>query len=518
MNISQTVERFKAYTDRFNAIHQALNLFSWDMAVGAPKGGTESRAKYVGILSAEEFSMRVSDEMKGFLDALEPYGESLDEITKAMLRICRRYYYAYKKIPVEEMREYSELLPRAEAVWEKAREENDFASFAPILDRIIRYQKKFVEYRGYEGHPYNTLLDDYEPGMTVEKLDVFFNRMKEVIVPLLKRIAASDGRQDKTGFVNRLVPVDKQRAVAGLLMKTVGFDLNRGMLKESAHPFTNDFGKNDVRITTHYHENAFLSSFYSVLHECGHAIYEQNKMDTIADTILDTGISMGVHESQSRFYENIIGRSEAFWEYIYNGLMEILGDDFKDVSARQFYEAANVAKPSLIRIEADELTYCLHIMVRYEIEKQLFSGDFDVNELPGVWNAKMREYLGVEPAADSAGILQDIHWSDGSFGYFPSYAIGNAYAAQILHVMRRDIPVENCVRNGDFKRIQEWLTEKIHRFGSLKTPSELMEELCGETLNAEYYAEYLTEKFSAVYNRSGVLILPRPHIRQNYFC
>ncbi|MDR2650060.1 MAG: carboxypeptidase M32 [Clostridiales bacterium] len=499
MNISQTVLDFKAYVERVNAIRQALYLFSWDMAVGAPKGGTASRAKYVGILSAEEFSMRVSDEMKGFLDALDPCGESLDESTKAMLRICRRDYYTYKKIPVEEMREYSELLPKAQSIWEKARAENDFAAFAPVLDRIIRFQKKFVEYRGYDGHPYNTLLDDYELGMTVETLDAFFKKLKEAIVPLLKRISALDRQKNNAGFIHRHVPIERQQAIARLLMKTIGFDLNRGMLLESAHPFTTNLGKNDVRITTRYHENAFLSSFYSVLHECGHAIYEQNKMDEIADTILDTGVSMGVHESQSRFYENIIGRSEAFWAYIHYGLMEILGDTFKDMSARKLYEAANIAKPSLIRIEADELTYCLHIMVRYEIEKQLFSGDFDVNKLPGVWNAKMKEYLGIEPLTDSEGILQDIHWSDGSFGYFPSYALGNAYAAQIFHVMRRDIPFESCVRTGDFKRIQEWLTETIHRFGSLTTPSDLIENLSGEALNPDYYIEYLTEKFTALY-------------------
>jgi len=500
MNLEQMIKRFKIYTDRFNALQQALNLFHWDIAIGAPKGGTNSHAKYVGILSAEDFSMRVSDEMKNFLETLEPHWDSLDEITKAMLRICRRDYDAFNKIPVEEMQKYSELVSKAEPVWEISKNNNDFASFAPILDQLLQYQNRFVEYRGYEKHRYNTLLDDYEPGMTVDKLDIFFEKLKSVIVPLLKKITEKDDGKTSGVFLNRRVSIAKQRLISELLMRKIGFDMDRGMLRESAHPFTDDFGKNDVRITTHYHENAFLSSFYSVMHECGHAIYEQNTMDTIADTILDKGVSMGIHESQSRFYENIIGRSEAFWESIYYELIIILGDDFKDVSARDFFLASNIVKPSLIRIEADELTYCLHIMVRYEIEKELFSNSFNVNELPGVWNAKMKEYLGIEPQTYSEGILQDIHWSGGSFGYFPSYALGNAYAAQILHTMKKDIAIDDCIRSSDFMSIQKWLTEKIHKYGSLKTPAEIIRGISGEELNAEYFTIYLQDKFSALYD------------------
>ena len=499
MNLNQTVSDFKGYTDRFNALRQALSLFTWDMETGAPKGGNDSRAKYVGILSAEDFSMRVSDKMKEYLEALEPQKGSLDEITRAMLRICRRDYDSYKKIPIEEMKEYSELITKAEPIWEKAKENNDFASFAPVLDQILKYQNRFVARRGFEKHRYNTLLDDYEPGMTVEKLDVFFGKIRMAIVPLLQKITAKSDYKIKSDFLNRYVPAEKQRQIGAMLMEKLGFDMNKGMLKESAHPFTTDFGKNDVRITTKYHENAFLTSFYSVLHETGHAIYEQNKMEEIADTILDEGVSMGIHESQSRFYENIIGRSKAFWENIYGGLINILGDDFKDVTADDFYRAANIVRPSMIRIEADELTYCLHIMVRYEIEKQLFSGDVDVNGLPGVWNAKMREYLGVEPATDSDGILQDIHWSMGSLGYFPSYALGSAYAAQIYHVMKKEIDVERLIRASDYKAINAWMTDKIHKYGSIKTPVELIMDISGEELNADYFIDYLREKFSGLY-------------------
>jgi len=500
MNINQTVSDFREYTDHINALSKALNLFGWDMETGAPKGGNNSRAKYVGILSGEDFSMRVSDIMKGFLEALEPHKDALDEMTRAMLRMCRRDYDAFKKIPVKEMQEYSELVTKAEPVWEKAKENNDYASFAPVLAQILRYQNRFVEYRGYDKHRYNTLLDDYEPGMTVEKLDIFFDGIRSVIVPLLQKITAKGDCQKTPGFLGRPVPIEKQKEISKLLMDRLGFDLNRGMLRESAHPFTTDFGKNDVRITTHYYENAFMSSFYSVTHESGHALYEQNKMDVIADTILDEGVSMGIHESQSRFFENIIGRSEAFLENIYDGLMGILGDGFKDVSPRDLYRAANIAKPSLIRIESDELTYCLHIMVRYEIEKQLFSSEFNVDDLPGIWNAKMKEYLGVEPKTDSEGILQDIHWAHGSFGYFPSYALGNSYAAQILHAMKKDLNVEACVRSSNLKSIETWLREKIHQYGSIKTPAEIIMEATGEEFNPDYFTAYLRDKFTALYD------------------
>ncbi|MDR3239129.1 MAG: carboxypeptidase M32 [Clostridiales bacterium] len=496
--LENMVKEFKIYTDRINAIQSALNLFVWDMSVDAPKGGTASRAKYMGLLAAEAFALRVSDEMRDFLEALEAERDSLDDAVRAMTRICRRQYDAYQKVPVEEIREYSELTAKAGAVWEKAKAENDFAGFAPTLEQIVRYQIKFAEYRGYEGHRYNTLLDDYEPGMTVEKLDRFFDRLKAVIVPLLKSVQASE-KKINADFLQRSVSLEKQKQISELLMEKVGYDLNRGMLRENEHPFTDNMGKNDVRITTHYHENAFLSAFYSVLHECGHALYEQNKMDAIADTILDTGVSMGIHESQSRFYENMIGRSEAFWENIYDDLIKILGADFKDLSARDFYEASNIARPSLIRIEADELTYSLHIMVRYEIEKILLSGGLDVYDLPRLWSEKMREYLGVEPDSDARGVLQDVHWSEGYFGYFPSYALGNAYAAQILHAMRKDIDFEGSVRSGRLPVIQKWLAEKIHQYGSLKTPSQLIQDVTGEELNADYYTLYLKNKFSLLY-------------------
>lgn len=492
------MEGFKNLTERINALSRAGSLLNWDMATGAPKGGNPSRAKYIGIIAAEEFSLKISDEMKGYLDEIEKDKSRFDEEITALYRECKKAYDSNKKIPAHEMQKYQELIANAQQLWGEAKGCNDYSKFAPVLDEIIKYNKKFINYRGYNGHPYNTLLDDYEPGMTVEILDKFFEKLKASIVPLLKSVKESKKHID-TSFVNRPVSEDKQKQISEILMKRLGYDLNRGMLKVSEHPFTIGLCRNDVRITTRYHETQFLSSFFSVIHEAGHALYEQNVMEKIEDTLLDTGISMGIHESQSRFYENIIGRSFEFWQSIYNEIIDILGDDFKDVSAVQFYEAANEAKASLIRIEADELTYSLHIMLRYEMEKYMLSEEYDINELPRIWNDKTEEYLGLTPDNNAVGILQDIHWSAGLFGYFPSYSLGSAYAAQLLSYMGKDMDVFKAIKENRINDITRWLAANIHQYGSLKTPSELIRQINGEELNADYYINYLTKKYTKLY-------------------
>jgi len=503
--LTQAAQDFKSYLGRKIALDNALSLIFWDQSTGAPKGGAEARAKTVGILSGEAFSMSVSNEMKEHIDALSPFSNELDIQTAAMLRICKKDYLAMERIPKDEFVAYCELLSKAEIIWEEAKEKSDFNIFAPALDAIIKYLKTFIGYRGYKGHPYNTLLDDYEPGITVDELDLFFGEIRGAIVPLLKKITRVRGekaaceKRPRDDFTRIPVSQSAQEAVSNLIMAELGFDFNRGMIRTSEHPFTNGMGRDDVRITTHYHEDAFLSSIYSTLHETGHAIYEQNTAPELTSTILDTGISMGIHESQSRFYENMIGRSEAFWEYMRDKITALLPDTLSDITPRDYYCACNAAEPSLIRINADELTYSLHIMIRYEIEKLIFSSDISVNDLPALWNEKYREYLGITPSNDAEGILQDVHWSGGSFGYFSSYSLGNAYAAQLLHYMNKEFDVNALVRKGDFKTIRAWLTDKIHKHGSIYLPGELIERIGGERLNARYYTDYLTEKFSGIY-------------------
>lgn len=502
MSLDNTIENFKAYLERKNAFSRAGGLYGWDMqTANPPAAGMPYRAKTMAILAEEEFKMSISEEMKSYLTELEAHFDSLSDDVKAMHRICKKQYYDNINIPAEEARAFEELKVKGYEVWRNAKINNDFKSFSPYLKQLVDYQKKFVAYRDDSVntdniyHAYDSLLADYEPGLTCKDLDVFFAKIREAIVPLLKDVVAS-GNVIDTSFLNRPVSLEKQKRIARLIMDTLGFDFDKGLLAETEHPFCGAIAHNDVRITTHYYENNFLSSLFSVAHESGHAIYDQNVSEAYADTVVDNGTSFGIHESQSRFFENVICRSLEFWQYIYDDIMEILGDDFKDITAEQFYRAANVAQPSLIRIEADELTYSLHIMIRYEVEKLLFSGDIDVNDLPALWNEKMKEYLGIEPADDKTGILQDVHWSYSSFGYFPSYSVGSAYAAQLLAYMEKDMDVYGNIRNGNIAAIKSWLTDKIHKYGALYEPEQLISMINGEKLNADYYVAYLRKKFS----------------------
>jgi len=491
------LQEFENYLKKMRALQMALTLFSWDMSTVAPRAGAPSRAPYIGLISAEQFEMLTSPVMEGYLDYVEGLGSDASEIWQAIARNLRREYDANKKIPPNLILEFSELMATAQPIWEKAKETNDYPLFAPTLEKIIGYQKRFIEARGYDGHPYNTLLDDYDQGMTVEKLDAFFSELKETVVPLLKSVVESKAQTD-TSF---LAPVDiaTQQKLSAFLMDKVGFNSTYGILSESAHPFTTGFGKYDVRITTHYYEDKPLSSMYSVIHECGHAIYEQNISDELAGTPLENGANMSIHESQSGFYENIIGRSLPFWQNVAGEVGSILGGSYAGVSAERFYAASNTARPGMIRTEADELTYSLHIMVRYELEKEMISSDVDVSKLPGMWNDRYEEYLGIRPANDAEGILQDVHWSGGSFGYFPSYALGNAYASQIKAAMAKDLDFDALVSSGDIAGVENWLRAKIHGFGMLKTPEELIVGATGESLNAKYYTAYLKEKFEGIY-------------------
>ncbi|MGL5544850.1 MAG: carboxypeptidase M32, partial [Cetobacterium sp.] len=402
-----------------------------------------------------------------------------------------------KVIPAEEYKAYSELTAKAQGIWEVAREKNDFESFAPVLEEIFNFNKKFIQYRNLEGDIYSTILNDYEKGMSVEKLDSFFEELKNEIVPLLKDIKSRDREFSKK--INFKVEKIEQKKFSEEMLKYIGFSLDRGVLSESAHPFTLTVDKNDVRLTTRYFEELPFSSIYSTIHEGGHGIYEQNIADELKDTLLADGASMGIHESQSRFYENVIGRSREFW-YGLLSKSKYRYSEIDNLSLDEIYKAVNEVSPSLIRVEADELTYSLHIMVRYEIEKGILSEQYQIKDLPRIWNEKMEEYLGVVPETYSEGVLQDVHWSCGLIGYFPSYALGNVYSVQILRAMKKEINIEGALERGELKEIKKWLENKIHRHGKLKTPKELMMLVTGEELNPDYYIEYLKEKYRKIYD------------------
>lgn len=490
------IKRFREMIKEKKTIDSMLALLQWDLETQAPKGGYKLLSEMIGELSLRSYNLTTSEEFLEILTELKKQ-KNIDEITKREIEILEEEIEKIKVIPSEEYKLYSELTAKAQGIWEMAREKNDFESFAPILEQIFNFNKKFIEYRGVKDDIYSEILNDYEKGMNVKKLDKFFEELKKEIVPLLKDI--KENKRDFQKKIKFQVSEFEQRLFSEEMLKYIGFDLERGVLSESAHPFTLTVNKDDVRLTTRYLEELPFSSVFSTIHEGGHGMYEQGVAEELKDTILSDGASMGIHESQSRFYENVIGRSKEFWCGVL-GKSKFKYDKLSELSLEEIYKGINEVSPSLIRVEADELTYSLHIMVRYEIEKGILSGEYLIKDLPKIWNDKMYEYLGVTPKTDSEGVLQDVHWSCGLIGYFPSYALGNVYSLQILNAMKKDINIEGALERGELKIIREWLKEKIHRYGKLKTPKEIMLSVTGEELNPVYYIEYLKNKYENIYN------------------
>jgi carboxypeptidase Taq len=391
------------------------------------------------------------------------------------------------------------LTSQAESIWEEAREKSDFAMFQPYLEKIVATNIEFVELWGYEGNRYNTLLDMYEPGITVEKLDQVFGALRERAVPLLQAIQASPNQPDRS-FLEQQFDKEKQKEFSLFILKQMHYDFEAGRLDETVHPFATGLNPGDVRITTRYILNEVTASLFGTIHEGGHALYEQNISQDLIGTNLCSGTSLGIHESQSRFWENVVGRSREFWSRYYNDLQARYPGQLNEVKEEDFYRAINHIHPSLIRVEADELTYNLHIMVRYEIEKELINGTIQVSELPAVWNAKYKEYLGIVPPNDAQGVLQDVHWAGGAFGYFPSYSLGNMYAAQITNTMKKQLPnFDALIAEGNLEPIKTYLSDKIYQYGKLLTPTEVIVQVTGEELNPEYLMNYLEEKYKKIY-------------------
>jgi len=497
MEFTNKLKDFKIYMKDIEYFNCALSTLYWDARVSIPKKGAPYRGDVLGFLSSEMYKRQTSPEIKSYIDYFLS-SEDADKITRAMADQAKREYDRSMLIPEDRYRAYVIAVSESEAAWEQAKDKADFNLFKPHLDKLIAFNREFIEYWGYEDSKYDKLLDYYEPGITVKKLDTIFTELKDAIISLLDRINASQ-RKPNNAFLRSDYPVDAQRRLCDSVLKKMGYDLNAGRVDVSVHPFTVTLGHNDVRITTHYYIKEFQSALFSCIHEGGHAIYEQNISDKLTGTMLKTGASMGIHESQSRLYENIIGRSRAFWTYFYPETQELF-PQFKPIPLDDFYKGINVVQPSLIRIESDELTYSLHIIIRYELEKAIFNGDVSTEELPALWNKKYKEYLGVEPQNDSEGILQDMHWSSGNFGYFPSYALGNLYGAQFMQALKKDMPdIAQHITKGDLLSLNDWLKKNIHEHGAVYHPEELIKKVTGEKLNAKYFIDYLNAKYSDIY-------------------
>lgn len=501
--MSETVKlvekEFLDYVKKMEAYKEALGLIYWDLRTGAPKQGVEQRSEVIGMLSTDVFKMSTSEEMESYIAELSSNESILSEITKKTLLECKKEYDLNKKIPAEEYKEYVILQSKAESVWEEAKAISDFDMFRPYLEKLVAMTKRFIQYWGYKENKYNTLLDMYEPGVTVEVLDKVFGQLREKIVPLVHKISQSEHKLE-TDFLFEHFPKEKQRDFSLKILEQMGYNFNAGRLDETVHPFATGLNPGDVRVTTKYDENDFRTAVFGTIHEGGHALYEQNISTDLIGTPLCDGTSMGIHESQSLFYENFVGRHYSFWKKNYDLLKEHSTGQFDEVSLDDFYKAINESKPSLIRIEADELTYPLHIIIRYEIEKGLFNDEIEVKDLPEIWNKKYEQYLGIKPENDGQGVLQDVHWSGGSFGYFPSYALGYMYAAQLKNAMLQDIPnYDHLLEEGNLVPIKEWFTDHIHKYGKMKKPLDILKEVTGEELNANYLIDYLYEKYSDVY-------------------
>ncbi|HHY73532.1 MAG TPA: carboxypeptidase M32 [Bacillus bacterium] len=503
--MGQTIQNVEAdfleYVKKMSAYNEALSLIFWDMRTGAPRKGIEQRSEVIGMISQEVFQMSISEEMESFISTLEN-ANGLSEITKKAVAECKKDYVHNTKIPKDEYKEYVILQSKAESVWEEAKAKADFEMFRPYLEKLVECNKKFISYWGSAkagGNNYDILLDLYEPGMTVEILDETFAKLRNKIVPLVRKISESPNKP-RTDFLYKTFPKEQQKAFSIDVLKQMGYDFEAGRLDETVHPFEITLNPGDVRVTTKYVENDFRVAVFGTIHEGGHALYEQNISKDLVGTPLCEGTSMGIHESQSLFWENYIARDYHFWEYFYERLLSYNEGQFDDVSITDFYNGIHESKPSLIRIEADELTYPLHVMVRYEIEKGLFNDEIEVKDLPTIWNKKMEEYLGVKPKHDGEGVLQDVHWAGGSFGYFPSYALGYIYAAQFRVAMLKDFPnYHELLQTGNLHPIKEWLTKNIHQYGKLKKPLEILKDVTGEGLNSDYLIRYLEEKYTTIY-------------------
>lgn len=479
------------------AYNHALGILSHDAATAAPKGTAEGRGRTMAVLSRVTYDLMAAPEVGQMLAVLEADGEALNPQDRREAEVLRKEYDQMHRIPAEEYVAYSVLVNDAQSVWEKAKSANDFQSFAPYLEQIVAYNRKFAGYYNPNLPAYDALLNEYEEGLTTGVLDEFFARLRAVIVPLLEKIRKAPQIDDS--FLFRHYPVEKQRLLSDYLMEVLGLDRNYCGIAETEHPYTTNFNNHDVRITTHYYPDALTYSMFSVIHEGGHAIYELGCDDCYNGTALSGGVSMGIHESQSRFFENLVGRSREFITFLFPKLRELFPEQLADVDAEQLYRAVNRVQPSLVRTEADELTYCLHIMVRYEIEKMLIAGSLPVDAVPETWNRLYREYLGIDVPSDKEGCLQDSHWSGGMIGYFPSYALGSAYGPQMKAAMERELgPVAGEIALGDLSRIKGWLHDHIHRYAGFYKPGTLFENACGK-FDPRFYADYLTEKYTALY-------------------
>lgn len=496
-------------TGRVNDFLNAGSVLSWDARTMMPKGGAESRSKQLATLAVAARNLLCSDEMKRALDgaAAEVAGKPEDSPEARIVAQVREAIEYHERIPAELLRRKTELGSAAHEVWAEAREKADFSIFAPALTTMVDINREMAQAIGFDAHPYDALMYRFEPGTTKAGLDTLFARLREGMLPLVRGIAEAE--KQRAEFLYRDFAEDAQMDFALSMAKRIGYDTHRGRLDTTVHPFEVSFTRNDVRITTRVNKNYMPMSLFGALHEAGHAMYEQGVDPAYTRTPLATdlislyavgGVSFGAHESQSRLWENHVGRSRAFWANHMEDIRAAYPGALDDVSDEEFYRAVNRSEPSFIRVEADELTYDFHIMLRCELEAKMVDGSLEVAELPEAWNAAMKEYLGIDVPDDAQGVLQDVHWSSGQIGTFCNYTIGNIMAAQLFETATRETPaIQSALDEADYTPLRNWLTDNVAQHGRRFTRDELLEKATGRPLDPEPYLAYLTSKYSDIY-------------------
>ncbi len=477
-----------------------MGILHWDQEVIMPKGGATSRARQMASLAAVLHDKSTDTQLEGMLDRLLQCPEAqFNEYEWRNIQEAKRDYDLETRVPRRLVKELAELSSKGHSIWAKARDENRFSDFAPTLKRLIDLKKEWAACVSPEKHPYDANIDLFERDATIAIITPLFEKLKAELIPLVRAIAES-GKKVDTSPLEGKFPLDKQETLGRKISEAMGFSFDQGRMDVSIHPFSGGGDFTDVRITTRYGEDNFVESLYAVIHETGHGLYEQGRMQDWPDLPVSESLTMGVHESQSLFWERMIAQGRPFLNHYLPLFIETFPEQMNGVDIDSLYAAINQVSPSYIRVEADEMTYPLHVILRFEIELGIFDGSISVDELPEVWNQKMQEYLGLTPPTDTEGVLQDVHWSGGAFGYFPSYTLGAMYACQYYQALKRDVPdIEDQVSQGKLEPVKKWLNQNIHSKGRLYSAEGLCQRVTGEVLNPEYFIGYLKNKYGEIY-------------------
>jgi carboxypeptidase Taq len=500
MSTKTTLNDLKNHFAIIDDIGNAASLLGWDQNTKMPPGANAARGQMMatlGVLSHE----RMTDKRVGkWLKELEKAKLSQGSVDGAMVQQARRTYDRATKIPASFVETWAKQRSKAQALWIEARQKNDFKLFSPELKKVFDLSLQYADYLGYKDHPYNALHDNYEVGSTVANVKKVFEPLRDETVKLVKAVQGSK-KQNSNKVLHQAYDESLQEKFAVDVVKTFGYDFNYGRLDRTVHPFAQGISKYDVRITTRYSPNFLSMALFGTMHEAGHAMYEQGIADKYHRTPLGHAISLGIHETQSRMWENLVGRSLNFWKGAYSRLQKTFPKQLKKVPLETFYSAINKVSPSFIRVEADEVTYNLHVMVRFELELALLKGSLKIKDLPEAWNSKYQEYLGITPKTDAEGCLQDVHWSFGLVGYFPTYTLGNIMSVQLFEAAKKAHPsIEQDMTEGKFNKLFAWLRENVHEHGSRYLPQDLLKRATGSTLDSAPYIAYLNNKFRSLYD------------------